>query len=64
MGEHALGLEIGEEAKRLTFEDLETGFRRSYENSGRRSLRRAESSKPQRTLALAVASAGAPTQAG
>ena len=25
MGEHALGLEIGEEAKRLTFEDLEAG---------------------------------------
>jgi hypothetical protein len=23
MGEHAVGLEIGEEAKRLTFEDLE-----------------------------------------
>jgi hypothetical protein len=41
MGEHALGLELGEEAKRLTFEDLEAGFRRSYENSGRRSLRRA-----------------------
>jgi len=41
MGEHALGLELGDEAKRLTFEDLETGFRRSYENSGRRSLRRA-----------------------
>jgi integrase len=41
MGEHALGLEIGEEAKRLTFEDLEAGFRRSYENSGRRSLQRA-----------------------
>jgi hypothetical protein len=41
MGEHALGLEIGEEPKRLTFEDLETGFRRSFENSGRRSLRRA-----------------------
>ena len=40
-GEHALGLEIGDEAKRLTFEDLEAGFRRSYENSGRRSLRRA-----------------------
>jgi integrase len=40
-GEHVLGLEIGEEAKRLTFEDLEAGFRRSYENSGRRSLRRA-----------------------
>jgi integrase len=41
MGEHALGLEIGDEEKRLTFEDLEAGFRRSYENSGRRSLRRA-----------------------
>jgi hypothetical protein len=41
MGEYALGLEIGDEAKRLTFEDLEAGFRRSYENSGRRSLRRA-----------------------
>jgi hypothetical protein len=41
MGEHALGLEIGDEAKRLTFEDLEAGFRRSYENSGRRSLQRA-----------------------
>jgi hypothetical protein len=41
MGEHALGLELGDEAKRLTFEDLEVGFRRSYENSGRRSLRRA-----------------------
>ena len=41
MGEHALGLELGDEAKRLTFEDLEAGFRRSYENSGRRSLRRA-----------------------
>ena len=41
MGEHVLGLEIGDEAKRLTFEDLEAGFRRSYENSGRRSLRRA-----------------------
>jgi integrase len=40
-GEHALGLEIGDEAKRLTFDDLEAGFRRSYENSGRRSLRRA-----------------------
>ena len=43
MGEHALGLEIGHEAKRLIFEDLEAGFRRSYENSGRRSLRRAGS---------------------
>jgi integrase len=43
MGEHALGLELGDEAKRLTFEDLETGFRRSYQNSGRRSLRRAGS---------------------
>ena len=32
---------MGDEAKRLTFEDLEAGFRRSYENSGRRSLRRA-----------------------
>ena len=42
MGEHALGLELGEEAKRFTFEDLEAGFRRSYENSGRRSLRRAD----------------------
>lgn len=41
MGEHALGLELGEEAKRLSFEDLEAGFRRSYEISGRRSLRRA-----------------------
>ena len=41
MGEHALGLEMGDEAKRLTFEDLEAGFRRSYENNGRRSLRRA-----------------------
>ena len=41
MGQHALGLELGDEAKRLTFEDLEAGFRRSYENSGRRSLRRA-----------------------
>jgi hypothetical protein len=41
MGEHALGVEIGDEEKRLTFEDLEAGFRRSYENSGRRSLRRA-----------------------
>jgi hypothetical protein len=29
MGEHALGLEIGDEEKRLTFEDLEDGFRRS-----------------------------------
>ena len=27
MGEHALGLELGEEAKRLSFEDLEAGFR-------------------------------------
>jgi hypothetical protein len=41
MGEHALGVEIGDEEKRLTFEDLEAGFQRSYENSGRRSLRRA-----------------------
>lgn len=41
MGEHVLGLEIGDEAKRLTFEDLEAGFRRNYENSARRSLRRA-----------------------
>src|SRR6185437_15957496 len=41
LGEHALGMELGNEAKRLTFEDLEAGFRRSYENSGRRSLRRA-----------------------
>ena len=31
MGEYALGLELGDEAKRLTFEDLEAGFRRSYE---------------------------------
>ena len=33
VGAHALGLEdgVGEEAKRLTFEDLEAGFPRSYE---------------------------------
>jgi hypothetical protein len=52
MGEHALGLEIGDEEKRLTFEDLEAGFRRSYENSGRRSLRRAGNAwdRPSRAL--------------
>lgn len=41
MGEYALGLEIGDEEKQLSFEHLEAGFRRSYETSGRRSLRRA-----------------------
>jgi len=41
VGAHALGLELGEEAKRLTFEDLEAGFRRSYEAKEHRSLRRA-----------------------
>jgi hypothetical protein len=50
LGEHALGLEVGDEAKRLTFEDLEAGFRRSYENSGRRSLRRAGNAYDPRRL--------------
>jgi hypothetical protein len=42
VGAHALGLEagFGDEAKRLTFEDLEAGFRRSYEAKEHRSIRR------------------------
>jgi hypothetical protein len=57
MGEHALGLEIGDEAKRLTFEDLEAGFRRSYENSGRRSLPRAAKAWATRFSRCSTASA-------
>jgi integrase len=40
MGEHALGLEVGDDARRLTFEDLARIVEEDYRLQGRRSLNR------------------------